>query len=64
MKGSRKDGHRHTQRGRAAGLLVSLLRLPEDDAGRPDAYQVAESEKGEERHASGVRAVGLEVALL
>jgi hypothetical protein len=64
MKGSWTDHHRHTQQGRAGGLLVSALRLLEDDAGRPDAYKVAESEKGEERHASGVRAVGVEVALL
>jgi hypothetical protein len=45
-------------------LLVCALALPEDDAGRPDANYVAEREKGEKCHASGVRAVGLEVALL
>lgn len=64
MERARDYIHEQARRSRGNSLLVCALRLPEDDAGRPDANYVAESEEGEKRHASGVRAVGLKVALL
>ena len=62
MQRAREDDHGRDMCG--GTLLVGALRLPEDDAGGPDADKVAKSEKGKKRHASGVRGVGLKCALL
>lgn len=59
--------HVHGRWGSRHTVLVCAVRLPEDQAGRPDAKDVADREKGENKaydsHSPCLRAKGPTVAM-